>query len=237
MESKHLLPKYLQVSELILEEIRGLQEGDKLTPELMLKEKYQCSRSTIRSAIAYLIERGYLVSKQGIGNIVTIPMLREEVEPTLSFTQDVDKKGLEHKTIIEKVDFIRSGFIANVFGIAADEEFAVISRRRYVNEYLAVLEDTYLLKSTFNLLDIGHVEQVGLYRALDDIGMTGEMSIKEKLTPIILNEEQSKIFDVNEPTPMMSVIRIGSNEHGVFEYTVSITDAGILEFTRNMRRG
>lgn len=237
MESKHLLPKYLQVSELILEEIRGLQEGDKLTPELMLKEKYQCSRSTIRSAIAYLIERGYLVSKQGIGNIVTIPMLREEVEPTLSFTQDVDKKGLEHKTIIEKVDFIRSGFIANVFGIAADEEFAVISRRRYVNDYLAVLEDTYLLKSTFNLLDIGHVEQVGLYRALDDIGMTGEMSIKEKLTPIILNEEQSKIFDVNEPTPMMSVIRIGSNEHGVFEYTVSITDAGILEFTRNMRRG
>ncbi|ADO50340.1 GntR family transcriptional regulator [[Enterobacter] lignolyticus] len=237
MESKHLLPKYLQVSELILEEIRGLQEGDKLTPELMLKEKYQCSRSTIRSAIAYLIERGYLVSKQGIGNIVTIPMLREEVEPTLSFTQDVDKKGLEHKTIIEKVDFIKSGFIANVFGIAADEEFAVISRRRYVNDYLAVLEDTYLLKSTFNLLDIGHVEQVGLYRALDDIGMTGEMSIKEKLTPIILNEEQSKIFDVNEPTPMMSVIRIGSNEHGVFEYTVSITDAGILEFTRNMRRG
>ncbi|QRG79643.1 GntR family transcriptional regulator [Citrobacter sp. R56] len=237
MESKHLLPKYLQISELILEEIRGLQEGDKLTSELMLKENYQCSRSTIRSAIAYLIERGYLVSKQGIGNIVTIPMLREEVEPELSFTQDVDKKGLKHKTIIEKVDFLKSAFVANIFGVAADECFAVISRRRYVNDALAVLEDTYLLQSTFNLLNIEHVEQVGLYRALDDIGKSGEMSIKEKLTPIILNEEQCKIFEVNEPTPMMSVIRIGSNENGVFEYTVSITDSGILEFTRNMKRG
>lgn len=76
-----------------------------------------------------------------------------------------------------------------------------------------------------------------MYRALDDIGKSGEMSIKEKLTPIILNEEQCKIFEVNEPTPMMSVIRIGSNENGVFEYTVSITDSGILEFTRNMKRG
>lgn len=237
MQSKHLLPKYVQISDLILDEIRGLNEGDKLTSELVLKERYQCSRSTIRSAIAHLIERGYLISKQGIGTIVTEPKLREDSEQSLSFTQEVDLKGLPHYTIIEDVKQLKSQSVADIFGVKSDSFFTVITRKRYVDQSLAVLEDTYLLSSLFEKLDIEHLGKVGLYKALDDIDFTGEMKIQEKLTPIILDDKQSETFGVNETTAMMSVLRIASISELVFEYTVSITDPTILEYTRNMKRG
>lgn len=235
--SNHLLPRYLQVAEEILKEIRELKEGDRLTSEVSLTARHDCSRSTIRSAIANLVERGYLVSKQGIGNIVTIPKMREYKEQHLSFTQEMTSRGLKHHTSIVNVATLAAPSVAEAFELDPTTSFVVFTRHRFIDDQLAVLEDSYIQEDLFNQIDKSFVERYGLYAALEKIGMTNSMSVTEKLNPIILNEEQSKVFNVNGTTAMMSVVRTAANEHGVFEYTVAITDPTILEFTRHLTRG
>lgn len=237
MESNNLIPKYVQIAELILLAIKTLNEGTKLSSEHELCSQFDVSRSTVRQAIGLLVKRGYLEPKQGIGNIITIPKMREYKEEHLSFTREMDSKGLKHKTIITSVETITDAHLADIFKLPHDTEFVALSRDRFINNKLAIVEVSNIQKTLLLNLDEQNIQECGLYAELDKTGITLAMSIEEKLKPVILNDEQLSKFSCEGPTAMMSVERIASNSNGIFEYTLAITNPNILEFTRNLTRG
>lgn len=74
-------PLYRQLSSLIEEQIRTrvLRAGDRLESELALAERYGVSRITVRQAIGDLVQRQFLVRKQGKGTFVSQPAVRHDL--------------------------------------------------------------------------------------------------------------------------------------------------------------
>jgi DNA-binding GntR family transcriptional regulator len=75
------VPLYFQVAEQIAEAIRrgDLAPGARLDNEILLADKLGLSRPTIRQAIQYLVDKGLLVRKRGVGTQVVHGQVKRSV--------------------------------------------------------------------------------------------------------------------------------------------------------------
>src|SRR5256885_15178468 len=88
------VPLYFQVATQLQQLIEGgeLPVGSRLENEIELSDRLGGSRPTMRRAIQYLVERGMLVRKRGVGT----PIVNPEVRPPLqlaSLPDDPAKSG------------------------------------------------------------------------------------------------------------------------------------------------
>jgi len=72
MSDPQALPRYLQVSDMLLRDIAAgrLIEGERLHPERDMAAQYGISVGTLRKALADLTDKGHLERRQGSGNYV-----------------------------------------------------------------------------------------------------------------------------------------------------------------------
>src|SRR4029450_8515546 len=78
------VPMYYQVAQQLEHAIESgeLPPGSRLDGELALAPQLAVSRPTLRRAIEYLVERGYLVRRRAVGTQVVHPKVRRPVELT-----------------------------------------------------------------------------------------------------------------------------------------------------------
>lgn len=78
------IPLYFQVAEQISEAIRrgDLIPGSRLDNEILLADRLGLSRPTVRQAIQYLVDKGLLVRKRGVGTQVVHGQVKRSVELT-----------------------------------------------------------------------------------------------------------------------------------------------------------
>lgn len=71
-ESPNMLPKYVQISELIIRDISAgrLMDGERLPPERVMANSLNTSVGTLRKALAILVKKQLLESVHGSGNYV-----------------------------------------------------------------------------------------------------------------------------------------------------------------------
>ena len=88
------VPLYFQVATQLEELIESgeMPVGGRLANEVELADRLGVSRPTMRRAIQYLVERGMLVRKRGVGTQVVHPKVRRPVELT-SLYDDLAKSG------------------------------------------------------------------------------------------------------------------------------------------------
>ena len=88
-------PLYYQLAEIILSEIesKNLKENDKLLTEREYAKKYELSRATVRQALAYLEEKGYVYKVQGCGTFVSSKVIQQKLLKVYSFTEEMKKLG------------------------------------------------------------------------------------------------------------------------------------------------
>ena len=73
------MPKYQRIAEWLQQKIADgtYGPGDKLPSEQELREQFDVSRQTVRSALAVLEEEGLIYGRQGSGNFVRDPTEEE----------------------------------------------------------------------------------------------------------------------------------------------------------------
>src|SRR6201996_8862881 len=88
------VPLYFQVAQHLEQLIESgeLPTGARLENEIDLADQLGLSRPTMRRAIAYLVDRGLLVRKRGVGTQVVQTKVRRQVELT-SLYDDLAKAG------------------------------------------------------------------------------------------------------------------------------------------------
>lgn len=64
------LPIYLQIKNIMIEEIKDLKVNDPIPSECVLAENYDASRMTVRRAIDQLVDEGYLYRDAKRGTFV-----------------------------------------------------------------------------------------------------------------------------------------------------------------------
>lgn len=196
-------------------------EMKKLPREEDLIEKYQVSRTTVRKAIAMLVNKGYVYQVQGSGIFIREASLKDylSLENLKGLTRDFPNKKIESQLINLKV-------------IEADEELArmmkcekgiavyFLERLRIVNGEPFALEYTYLNKDFIPYLNEDIVKS-SIYNYITNdlklsIGFADKIIYADKLT-----KESSKWLGLEENDPAL-----------VIENTVFLNSGSVFEVSK-----
>lgn len=90
------LPLYYQLKEEIKVKILSgiLKEGDMISSERELSEKYNLSSTTVRRALNDLVHENLLERKAGKGSFVRLRRVQRDLRKVLSFTNNMREMGL-----------------------------------------------------------------------------------------------------------------------------------------------
>ncbi|MEM9576543.1 MAG: GntR family transcriptional regulator [Pseudomonadota bacterium] len=136
------LPKYIQLSELIIREIDAgrLLDGERLPPEREMARAYGTSVGTLRKALADLEEKGLLRRVQGSGNYVQ--KRQESAGVYAMFRLELLEGGGLPTAEVLSVDVLEKPENLPGFGLST---FATrIRRRRWLNDVAIAVEEIWL---------------------------------------------------------------------------------------------
>src|ERR1700759_2546702 len=167
------VPLYFQVAQHLeqLIESGDLPTGARLENEIDLADQLGLSRPTMRRAIAYLVDRGLLVRKRGVGTQVAPAKVRRQVELT-SLYDDLAKAGRAPVTRV--LSFERQPLpedLAPDLGLPAGSEVYVFERLRSADDEPLALLRNYV-PADLLALTAEDLEHHGLYNLLRGSGCT-----------------------------------------------------------------
>jgi DNA-binding GntR family transcriptional regulator len=138
------IPLYFQVASRLQELIEdgSIAVGTRLENEVDLAEQLGVSRPTMRRAIQYLVERGMLVRKRGVGTQVVHPKVRRPVELS-SLYDDLIKAGKKPRTEVRAFEIMpATDALALALTIPEGAEVTWVERLRYAgDEPLALMSN------------------------------------------------------------------------------------------------
>ena len=198
-----------------------------LPSENMLTEQYDCSRNTLRRAVARLVSEGYVQTMQGKGvrNIwqpsdrtaFTIGEIESMAESARRNRQKVEKKV----TLFEKIAVDEKLSAESLIPVGT-EAFHII-RVNSLDGKPLIIDHNYFLSSACTGLS-SEIAENSIYSYLEnELGMTIVNSRRMMTVEKISDEDRLYLGDSLEDCPAMAVITSWTyNSEGVmFEYTIS----------------
>jgi GntR family transcriptional regulator len=136
----------------------------------VLAERLGLSRPTMRRAIEYLVDRGLLVRRRGVGTQVVQPKVRRPVELS-SLYDDLRAAGREPRTDVLAFAVERpSKVVAEVLGLVDGTEVYAVKRLRFTRDEPLVIMRNYLPIGLV-ALDAESLQARGLYELLRGAGI------------------------------------------------------------------
>lgn len=208
------VPLYYQLATALEQAIdRGdLEAGSRLDNELDLARALSLSRPTVRQALGYLVDRGRLVRRRGIGTIVLPAGVRRPVGLTSLF-DDLVRSGRRPTT---RVLAMEVAVCPKEAGEALDLEpgssVTHVRRLRLVDdEPLAVMEN-YLPAQLFQV-DRHQLEQTGLYRLLAASGIVPRIA-SQSVTARPAGPDEARLLRVSPGAPLLALRRVSYDATG-----------------------
>lgn len=145
------------------------QPGDRMPSEAELIEAYGVSRITVRQAFDMLVQEGLVYRRRGSGTFVAIPTIQHGLNRIISFTEDMQRRGLHPETEVIAVG-LRPALlqIAENLYVAPGAELAVLERLRLADHEPMSLEISHLVHALCPGILDGDYAQTPLHEALND---------------------------------------------------------------------
>lgn len=224
------VPLYFQLAQELrrLIESGELPAGSRLENEIDLADQLGVSRPTMRRAIGYLVERGLLVRKRGVGTQVVKARVHRPLDLSSLF-DDLSAAGRHPETSVLDLSLVAADeHVATALQVPVGTEVQRLERlRRADGEPLALLVNWLPLGVT--TLDRGELGERGLYQVMRSAGVhfrLAEQSIGARLaTPAesrLLNEPRGAALLTMTRTTYDDVGR--PVEHGSHVYRSSRYD-------------
>lgn len=140
------VPLYFQVAQELqrLIDTEALPAGTRLTNEIEFADRLGVSRPTMRRAIQYLVDRGLLVRKRGVGTQVVRNQVNRSLELT-SLYDDLEKAGRKPRTEVLSSGMVEAGEdVVEALGLPAGSEVFELRRLRYADDEPIALMTNYL---------------------------------------------------------------------------------------------
>ncbi|WP_208351026.1 GntR family transcriptional regulator [Pseudaestuariivita rosea] len=151
MTTSSALPKYLQISEMLIREIAAghLPEGTRLPPERQMAEQHGISVGTLRKALGDLEQKGLLHRIQGSGNYITVQPVTDSIYSF--FRLELTQGGGLPTACVISVDRLVKPVDLPHFGTS--DEAHRIRRLRSLSGVPAALEEIWLDASYARKID------------------------------------------------------------------------------------
>jgi GntR family transcriptional regulator len=166
------VPLYFQVAQHLEDSISTgrIPPGTLFENEIVLAKRLGLSRPTMRRAMEYLVDKGLVVRRRGIGTRVVQPKVRRPLELT-SLYDDLASTGQSPTTELLSFDTVEAdATVAEKLGVGFGDEVVRIERLRSARDRPIARMINYLPQSlaTFGSDDL---ERGGLYELLRSRGV------------------------------------------------------------------
>lgn len=224
------IPMYIQLEEILIEQIQDMEIGSQLDTEREICEKYNVSRTTTRQALDELANNEYIIKIHGKGNFVANKYVEQKLVEFYSFTDEMKRLGKTPKTKyigfgIEEA----SDKIAEKLQLAKGDLVYSLCRLRFADDMPMMYGVTYLPYNQFPDLSIELLEASPLYDVLRKKYNVSFAYAEELFQPILINKLESFYLKVPEGMPGLKIER--------FTYIKGLVRNQIIEYTKSIARG
>jgi GntR family transcriptional regulator len=209
------VPMYYQVAQQLEQAIETgeLAAGTRLDGELALANQLGVSRPTLRRAIEYLVDRGYLVRRRAVGTQVVHPKVRRPVELS-SLYDDLAASRKDPRTKVLSLETVpASDRVAHALGLEDGVEVLAMERLRYADgQPLAVMRNW--LPVGLVDLDAERLERAGLYQLMRAAGINLHLA-SQTIGARAASGAEARLLQAAKGEPLLTMERTTYNEHGL----------------------
>lgn len=226
------VPLYFQIAQHLERAIESgeLPPGAQLENEVQLAEQLGLSRPTMRRAMQYLVDRGMLVRRRGIGTQVVRAKVKRPVELS-SLWDDLASSGqTPATTVLANTAEQAAGQVAHNLGLAEGTPVTVLDRLRLARgEPLARLRN-YLPPGLVPGLTDEALRRQGLYQLLRSGGVTLHAAA-QTIGARAASPDEARLLDEPAGAPLLTMDRITYDDQGrAVEYGTHIYRASRYSF-------
>ena len=207
------VPMYYQVAQQLEHAIETgeLAPGTRLDGELALAAQLGVSRPTLRRAIEYLVDRGYLVRRRAVGTQVVHPKVRRPVELT-SLYDDLSASRKDPRTTVLSLERVQAtDRVAHALGLDGVEVVAM-ERLRYADDQpLAIMRNW--LPVGLVALDREQLERTGLYQLMRSAGINLHLA-SQTVGARGASTTEARLLQAHKGEPLLTMSRTTYNENG-----------------------
>ena len=125
-----VIPLHMQVEKLLRElvEMPNCQKGELFPKEVDIARQLGISRNTVRQAISKLVIEGILERKKGVGTRVTSQNINTQLKSWMSFTREMNAKGVKVRYISKLVSELNAKVYAKVYEFCVPEIYRCVDQ-------------------------------------------------------------------------------------------------------------
>jgi GntR family transcriptional regulator len=230
------MPLFVSIGAALKREIAvgRFAQGDLLPGERELSQMLEVSRTTLRRAIAALVEEGALVHRHGAGTFIrrNPPHVEQPLSRLTSFTEDMLLRGLAASSkAFERGTFLPTPEESMMLDISLTEPVFRLARLRLADGVPMALE-----RAAVPLRFLGGAEpnDGSLYAALESAGFRPVRAI-ERLRAVVVSAAEAALLGIAEGAPALNIHRIAYAGDGRrVEFTRSIYRSDTYDFVAEL---
>jgi DNA-binding GntR family transcriptional regulator len=233
------VPLYFQVAEALEEAITDgrLPPGTRLDNEVLLAEKLGLSRPTMRRAMQYLVDKGVLVRRRGIGTRVIQPKVRRPLGLS-SLYEDLAGTGQQPTTTVLSLTVERApAEIAKILGVDPGADISILVRLRSAAGQPIARMCNYLphtIPGLAEALNRETLERQGLYQVIRSIGVQLHAA-DQTIGARNATADEARLLGERRGAALLTMQRTAFDDHGrVVEYGSHIYAASRYSFALSM---
>ncbi len=232
------VPLYFQVAQQLEAAIADgrLPPGTQLDNEIELTEQISVSRPTMRRAMEFLVDKGMIVRRRGVGTRVVQSRVRRPLELSSLF-DDLRNAGQEPATtVLSNTVELATATVAEALGLAEKAPVIAIERLRLArNQPLARMRN-YLPASLLQVRTEA-LEKQGLYELIRAAGIRLHAA-----TQVVgarnATAAEARLLEENRGAAVLTMERIAYDDSGAaVEYGTHIYAATRYSFQMNLLTG
>ena len=208
------VPLYFQVAQHLehLIESGELAPGTRLENEIDLADRLHLSRPTMRRAIEYLVDRGMLVRKRGVGTQVVHAKVQRQVELTSLYDDLANTRRDPHTRVLSFATEPAPDALALELGIPEGTAVYVFERLRYADaEPLAIMRNH--VPADLLRLAPEDLEAQGLYNLLRANGLNLRIA-KQSIGARTATAAEARALGETRGAPLLTMVRSAYDDQG-----------------------
>ena len=191
------------------------QPGDRLPTERDLAARYGCSLITIRRALGELVREGRMERTRGRGTFVLHPRIDRDFAGKLSFTEEMQTRGLDPETRLVAARPESAGeAVATALDIEPGSPTLYLERLRLADGEPLLLEQVHLPGERFPGLLASDLERGSLYDLLTEGYGVRVAKAREVLEPVLLHTREARLLGRRRGSPALLIEGIASSADG-----------------------
>jgi len=209
-------PLYIQLRDILKEEIASMEAGQRLPTDKELMAHYQLSSTTVRQALQLLVNDGLVSRRAGRGTFVSLKPITEILSGILGFSQLASRTGLRASNKLVESRFCSPPEPVRArLKLPPRTEVWKSVRVRYVEDLPVCVQTGYWRKDVGELLVSQDAERGAYY------------SILEQQSGITM-EDASEVISVGTPSSLeCSLLELPKGSRVLSVERVTIDSAGV----------